>query len=383
MKKTIGVLVLLVLMVGCKHDRGAAVKSGKEQPKPTPESQKIDYPFAEVPFGNRVIVGRKWTASVPAYTTKQITGVFVEGRKVKLSPYEIGKYEVSYKIWKDVCKWAMEHGYTGLENIGNVGNSEKNGVDIPKEQWDRQPVTNMTWSEAVVWCNALTEMEKGNDAECVYRDKNGKTLKNASDTVGVSLAQWVDKKGYRLPSQAEWEAAARYSKDATNAINHAKDGEEPIYFTINISASGGKLPIAFKELKENTDYEAMKNELKRLAVCEKYFDGTKDVKFEPEIKFTSVVGSKAPNDLGCFDMTGNVTEYCYDWAEFNFTFDKTKDIEENPKGPESPSGDEFAKVIRGGATITLPQYLCVTYINWMEKIDDRYVDTGFRLARTK
>lgn len=381
MKKTIGVLVLLVLMVGCKHDRGG-VRSEKEQPKPTPESQKIDYPFAEVPFGNRVIEGRKWTGSIPQWTDKQITGVFVEGRKVKFSPYEIGKYEVSYKIWKDVCKWATEHGYTGLENVGNVGNSEKNGVDIPKEQWDRQPVTNMTWSEAVVWCNALTEMEKGNDAECVYRDKNGKTLKNASDTVGVSLAQWADKKGYRLPSQAEWEAAARYSKDATNAINHAKDGEEPIYFTNNISASGGKLPIAFKGIKESADFEAMKNELKRLAVCEKYFDGTKDVKFEPEIKFSSVIGSKAPNDLGCFDMTGNVNEFCYDWAEFNLSFDKNN-IEENPKGPKAPSGDEFAKVIRGGAVITVPQYLCVTYINWMEKVENKYVDTGLRLARTK
>jgi len=382
MKKTIGVLVLLVLMVGCKHDRGGAVRTEKEQPKPTPESQKIDYPFAEVPFGNRVIEGRKWTGSIPEWTGNQITGVFVEGRKVKLSPYEIGKYEVSYKIWKDVCEWAGKHGYTGLENVGNIGNSEKNGVDIPKEQWDKQPVTNMTWSEAVVWCNALTEMEKGNDAECVYRDKNGKILKNAADTVGVSLAQWANKKGYRLPSQAEWEAAARYSKDATNATNHAKDGEQPIYFTNSISASGGKLPIAFKGIKENTDYEAMKDELKRLAVCEKYFDGTKDVKFEPEIKFTSIIGSKAPNDLGCFDMTGNVNEFCYDWAEFKLNFDKNN-IEENPKGPVAPSGDEFAKVIRGGATITLPQYLCVTYINWMEKVENKYVDTGLRLARTK
>ena len=69
-------------------------------------------------------------------------------------------------------------------------------------------------------------------------------------------------------------------------------------------------------------------------------------------------------------------------AEFNFTFDKNN-IEENPKGPKAPSGDEFAKVIRGGAVITVPQYLCVAYINWMEKVENKYVDTGLRLARTK
>ena len=381
MKKTIGVLVLffLVFAFSCKHNGGETQKPQEKQPNNG--MTKVDYSFAEVPVGNRVIKGVKWAGSVPEYMGDAIQGVFVEGRRVKLSPYEIGKHEVSYKVWKDVCEWAGKNGYTGLENVGNIGNSEKGGSDIPTEQWNKQPATNMTWCQAVVWCNALTEMENGNDAECVYRDKTGKVLKNANDDDGVSLAQWADKKGCRLPSQAEWEAASRYSKTAENATNYAENGE-PIYFTNNTSASGGKLPIAFKGITESSDFEAMKKELQRLAVCYSYFDGTKKVKFDPEIKFTSPIGSKEANDLGCFDMSGNISEFCYDWAEFKLTFDKDN-IEENPKGPAAPSQDEFAKIFRGGAVLADSHYHSVAYIDYMENITDKHSDVGIRLARTK
>ena len=380
MRKTVGMLVLLVLIASCNHGEGN--KPNNPVPPPHhPDVAKIDYPFADVPVGGRVIKGVKWTGSIPEWTDDQITGVFVEGRRVKLSQYEIGKYEVSYKLWKDICKWASEHGYTGLDNVGNIGNSETDGADIPKEQWDKQPVTKITWCEAVVWCNAITEMEKESEQECVYRDKNGKVLKNAADSDGVSLAQWVDKKGYRLPSQAEWEVAARYSKEATNATNYAESGE-PIYFTNNTSASGGKLPIAFKGITESNDFESMKKEYQRLVVGFDYFNGTENVKFDPEIKFTSTIGSKAPNDLGCFDMSGNVNEFCYDWAEFKLSFDPNN-IEENPKGPAKPDRDEYGKIFRGGAVNNKSYYNSVAYINWLEKINQKEVDVGIRLARTK
>ena len=88
-------------------------------------------------------------------------GVFIAGRKVKLSPYVLGKTEVTYKLWKEVYDWAVkpENGYT-FQNAGKKGSSGTGSED--------EPVTTINWQDCIVWCNAYTEMKMG-ESECVYR----------------------------------------------------------------------------------------------------------------------------------------------------------------------------------------------------------------------
>ena len=385
---------LALSLVGC--NQGSSTKDTKnskpDATKPnnnegtTPgnnDDTSIGIELVEVPFANREIHGKEWKGSIPAYTQNDITGAFPKGRKVKLSAYQIGKYELSYKIWRKVLDWAVKNGYTFEDKVGNAGSAPK-GMSIPEEEKGDHPATNMTWADAIVWCNAATEMEAKSDEECVYRKADGTVLKNATASAEVSIAKWTaGKKGYRLPSQAEWEATARYSKDATNATNYAKDGDEPLYFTNLTSLSGGKLPLAFKELKESAEWEKMKAEQMRLGVFKYYYNGTADVKFEPAVETTAKVGSKAANDLGCFDMSGNVEEMCWDWGEFKLTINPNGELEVDPKGPDAKSHDEYAKVVRGANFTMHSGYIAVSCMGYFTKIDEKTDLVGFRLARSK
>ena len=124
-------------------------------------------------------------------------GVFRAGRKVKLSPYKLGKTEVTYKLWKEVYDEAVkpEHGYV-FANAGQKG-SDGTGND------EEQPVTEISWRDCIVWCNAYTEMTKGSDEQCVYRksDSDPTVLKNATDTAACDAAYAdMSKKGFRLPN---------------------------------------------------------------------------------------------------------------------------------------------------------------------------------------
>ena len=135
-------------------------------------------------------------------------GVFIKDRKVKLSPYKLGKTEVTYKLWKEVYDWATGHGYT----FANPGVKGKDGSGT-----DDEPVTTISWRDCIVWCNAYTQMkaEGKADTECVYRKKDDHTvvLKDATATADCDAAYAeMGKKGFRLPTDAaETGAVAWYS----------------------------------------------------------------------------------------------------------------------------------------------------------------------------
>jgi uncharacterized repeat protein (TIGR02543 family) len=178
---------------------------------------------------------------------------------VTMTGFYMGKYEVTQAQYQSVM---------------GTNPSELNGyTDSPN-----RPVERVSWYDAVEFCNKLSERE---GLQPVY------TITSATVTVNWS------NNGYRLPTEAQWEYAAKGGNDSPGNYTYAgsNNPDEVAWYWEN---SGG----------------------------------------------THEVGTKVPNGLGIYDMSGNVEEWCWDWYE-----DYPSEAQTNPTGASSWSG---GRVLRGG-----------------------------------
>jgi formylglycine-generating enzyme required for sulfatase activity len=196
--------------------------------------------------------------------------------------YYMATYETTYGLWYTVRMWAEDNGYS-FQNPGREGDSGTDGMP-PTENHKNKPVTYVSWRDAIVWTNALSEISH---LDPVYRTDTGVIIRDARAANGavVDAAIQTNHNGYRLPTSDEWEMAARWRNT---------DGDGSIlvggrYWTPGDYASGA-----------TDNYE---NEEATRAVA--WYPGAEGG------SFTRPVGQLMPNHLGLYDMCGNVWEWTY------------------------------------------------------------------------
>ncbi|MDR1869424.1 MAG: formylglycine-generating enzyme family protein [Treponema sp.] len=227
--------------------------------------------------------------------------------------FYIGKYEVTQKQWLIV--------------MGSLPSELTTGTNYGRG--DNYPVYYVSWYDALVFCNKLSILEGLTPAYSI----DGKIdpdewgpVPTKDDVTWNAVEMAADSNGYRLPTEAQWEYAAKGGSSASNP-----------YRIYSGSDTAGNVAW-YKTNSGNKTHE---------------------------------VGKKAANELGIYDMSGNVLEWCWDW---NGAY--PSEAQTDPLGASSGT----MRIYRGGVWFDPIEYLPSVERNHGSPFM-REEGMGFRIAR--
>jgi formylglycine-generating enzyme len=203
---------------------------------------------------------------------------------------------VSYAQWETIFNYATNTGYV-FDDAGNAKNNATN-----------QPIQSVNWYDAIKWCNARSQ--NAGLKPVYYTDAALTKIYTNGDTDAV-YPNW-NANGYQLPTEAQWEKAARGG------------------------LSGHRFPWGDTISESQANYEG-DTELFPYDLGPDGYNTNFDTGAQP---YTSPVGTFSANGYGLNDMAGNLEQWCWDWYGTPYGQPTTN----NPTGASSGT----YRVARGG-----------------------------------
>jgi len=252
---------------------------------------------------------------IPGGSIVRAPGTKVE-HVARVSPFYISKFETTKAQWYEVYNWALDHGYSfEFDPDTPIG---RNRAHNDVTYLDDFPITGVSWNEMVKWCNAFSEMNQKHpvyftDSAHQFPHKTA-DLQTQEESLQTSHVNWRGQ-GFRLPTELEWEYAARGGVDYL------------------LYPSGNTIDETHAFFGQDTQIRSLTN---------------------------SSTHNRTPNPYGLYDMAGNAWEACWDWAgPYWFSHPQSRQLDSSGPSLEQTGLSQNYRSVRGGSGNSTAKYLRV------------------------